>query len=82
MPDTVLDTQPGSSIAKRVIAAMWHESRCKVKRDSLLLEYQNIRLEVVKASKEILQQWQNESTRIDSNLPSGPGQSSNTRHTQ
>lgn len=82
VPDTVLDTNSGSFIAKRVIAAIWHEPSCKIKRDSLLLEYHNIRQEVVKASKEVLQQRQAESTRIDSDLPSGPGQSSHSRHTQ
>lgn len=79
VPDTVLDTQSGSFIAKRVIAAVWHDQNNKIKRDPLLLEYHNVRQEVVKASKAILQERQDGSTRIE---PSGPGQSSSSRHTQ
>lgn len=60
---------------------MWHDPNCMIKRDSLLLEHHNIRQEVVKKSKEILQQRQDETTRVDSDIHSGPGQSSNSRHT-
>lgn len=82
VPDTVLDTQASSFISKRVIAAIWHDSDNKVKRDSLLLEYHNIRLEVVRANKDILLQRQAESTRDGLGPRSGPGQSSASRHTQ
>lgn len=82
VPDSVTDTQSGSFIAKRVIAAIWQDSSSKVKRDSLLLEYHNLRQEVVKVNKDILSERQEESTRIELGPASGPGQSSSSRHTE
>lgn len=54
IPSIVQDITSSSSISKRIIAAIWNELSDTVTRDSLLLEYQNIRKIVINANKDIL----------------------------
>lgn len=82
VPVTVAGTPAGSFISKRNIAEIWHDPNNKVKREALLLEYHNIRQDVLKNNREIVQERQNESTIARLAPPSGPGQSSSRRHTQ
>lgn len=51
VPELVTDTQSRSFVVKRIIAAVWSTPDEKVLRASLLLEYHNMRKEVVNANK-------------------------------
>lgn len=61
-------------LLKRIIAVIWQDPEDKVKRDSLLLEYHNLRQLVVNSNKEIISEPQEESTRIE--VEAGPSSSS------
>lgn len=70
VPDTVTDTTSGSFIAKRIIAAIWSKPEEKTTRDTLLLEYHKMRLEVINASKGLLEQRQSQPATAQSDEPS------------
>lgn len=61
---SVLDTTAGSFVAKRIIATILQNPEDKVKGDSLLLNYRNLRKLVVNSNKDILSESQQESTRL------------------
>lgn len=75
VPATVIDTVSGSFVSKRIIASIWVDSEDKVKIDSLLLEYRNVRQLIVNSNKDILSEQQEESTRLETD----PGASSSNR---
>lgn len=70
VPSLVQDRNSGSFVAKRVIAAIWSDQAERVHRDSLLLEYHNIRQEVVNANKDFLQRRYTPSPSLQLHAPS------------
>lgn len=58
VPVIVPETVAGSFVAKWIIAAIWSEIEHKVTRDSVLIEYDNVRKLVVNTNKDILQRRQ------------------------
>lgn len=73
---SVVDINGVSFVAMQIIAAIWNRPEDKVKRDSLLLEYQNRRNMILAECKHILSGKQDQSTRTES----GKGPSSCSKH--
>lgn len=78
IPVVVPNTNMGSFVAKRVIAVVWHREEDNVTRDSLFLEYHNIREILANANKDLLTSRQGEilSPEPLSSSQSEPGPSS------